>query len=158
MPGIKHLIECHCVLAIYRTGEKEPQNHKFVVYSKTDDNQKIIPRLVKCNNCQTLHNVYDYCKSEIKVGKDQSEVLLTIDDLSLMLPPRLSNMLLKSDADRSNWEHILDIIEEKRWGESVVLKRDIIGEKEHLKVITVLGEEKFKIENTVIEDLIIGDK
>ena len=43
--------------------------------------------------------------------------------------------------------------EEKRWGECVVLRRDIIGEKQHVKVLHVNSSESYKITNEVIEDL-----
>lgn len=155
MPGIKHLLECHCVLAIYRTGIEEPQNHKFSVYSKIDKSDKVVPKYIKCNNCETVHYVYDLCRSEIKPGKDQSEITVSIDDLSLMLPERLASLLLKTKVDLSSWEHIVDILDEKRWGESVVLKRDIIEEKQHVKLIKILSNEKFKIENHIIEDIIV---
>ena len=101
MPGVKHLIECHCVLAIYRTKESNI-NHKFPVYSKIDKQDKIIPKICKCNNCDTMHYVYDVCRSEIRGGKDQSELTISIDELSYMLPERLANALLKIDTDISN--------------------------------------------------------
>lgn len=155
MPGLKHLIECHCVLSLYKTGE-EMINHKFPVYSKTDNHGKIIPRFVKCNNCDTMHHVFDVCKSEIRGGKDQSELTLSLDELSLMLPERLSNALVKIKTDISNWEHIVDIFEEKRWGENVVLRRDVIDEKQHVKIIEVTSSETFKLTNQIISDLIEG--
>ena len=43
--------------------------------------KKIIPKIVKCNNCESLHLVDDYCKSILKGGKDQTEVTLSIDDI-----------------------------------------------------------------------------
>ena len=70
MPGIKHLIECHCYLAIYKK-QINPVNHKFPVYSKIDDNGNVIKKNVKCNNCDAFHLVYDLCKSEIKAGKEK---------------------------------------------------------------------------------------
>jgi len=154
MPGIKHLIECHCILAIYRTGKLDPVTHKFSVYSKLDIHDKLVPKLSKCNNCDTMHYVYDVCSSEIRPGKDQSSLSLTIDDLSLMLPERLSNTLMKIETDISNWEHIIDIIEEERWDENVVLRRDIIDERQHVKIIQILSEDRFKMQNQVIDDLL----
>ena len=39
MPGIKHLIECHCYLKIYKK-ENTFINHKFLVYSKVNEFDK----------------------------------------------------------------------------------------------------------------------
>ena len=154
MPGIKHLIECHCVLKIYK-GQKNIQNHKFPVYSKIDRNGKIVPRLVKCNNCESLHFVNDLCKSELKGGKDQSLVTITIDEIMLSLPDRLNQILSKLDCDISIWEHCLDVIEEERWNETIVLKRDIVDENQQVKILKILSENKFKIENASINNTII---
>lgn len=153
MAGIKHLIDCHCVLAIYKKNEKII-NHKFPVYSKLNESGNVIPKLVKCNNCEALHNVYGICKSEIKGGKDQTSTTITKDDLSLMLPDKLSNLLIKIDADISTWEHALDIIEEARWNEQIVIKRDVIDELQVVKILTILSEDKFKVTSETIEDLI----
>lgn len=153
MPGIKHLISCHCTLAIYKNNQKTIF-HKFPVYSKTKDDV-IVPKLVKCNNCDTLHKVYDYCKSEIVYGKDQSGIVMTKEDLSLSLPDKIVNMLTSTNSDISVWEHILDIIDEKRWGEFVVFKREIIGEKQHVKILEILSESRFKIKNETIENIIL---
>ena len=154
MTGIKHLIECHCVLKIYNKNEKI-NYHKFPVYSKFDTDNKVIPKIVKCNNCEAAHWVYDICKSELRAGKDQSSVTVTIDDISISLPEKLSTMLSKLGCDISIWEHCLDIIEEESWGEFVVLKRDIIDENEHVKILKINSENKFKIENKVINTTVI---
>ena len=152
MKGIKHLIECHCVLAIYKVSKQSMPSHKFPVYSKFDINENVIPRLVKCNNCDTMHYIKDICRSEIRGGKDQSELVVSTEELSLMLPERLANALFKIETDISNWEQIVDIFEEKRWGEIVVLRREVIDEKQHVKTIEITSSEMFKIKNSTIED------
>ena len=158
MPGFKHLIECHCVLPIYKNVTQERIYHKFPVYSKIDKNDAVIPKLVKCNNCDTMHYVYDVCRSELRGGKDQSAITSDDDELSLMLPERLSKILKKLDTDISNWEHVIDIFDEKRWGEEVVLRREIVDEKQHVKILKVVSDQIFKIQNKSIEDLLkIGE-
>ena len=154
MPGFKHLIECHCVLPIYKKNTKDRIYHKFPVYSKLDKNDNLVPRLFKCNNCDTMHYVYDVCRSEIRGGKDQSFITPTIEELSLMLPERLSKVLSSIETDMSNWEHIVDIFKEKRWGEEVVVRREIVGEVQHVKIIKIKSENNFVIENKSIEDLL----
>tara|TARA_B100000674_G_scaffold423459_1_gene376107 strand:+ start:2595 stop:3065 length:471 start_codon:yes stop_codon:yes gene_type:complete len=156
MPGIKHLIECHCYLAIYKNKEM-PINHKFCVFSKLNEFGDLIPRTAKCNNCDAFHLVYDVGKSEIKHGKDQSNVVLKKEDIIISLPVKLSNILNNYDADISNWEHVLDIYENKEWGKSVVLKRDIVNEKTQIKLLTMNSKDSFKIETEVIDDLIVRE-
>ena len=155
MSGIKHLIDCHCILRIYK-GDDTNINHKFPVYSKLDDNSKVIPKFVKCNNCESLHWVYDICRSEFKGGNDQTEVTSNVDDLSLMLPIRLCGILRKYNCDMSVWDHIVDIYDDERWGENVVIKRDIIDEEQQVKLLYVLGENKFKIDSKKIQSTIIN--
>ena len=156
LPGIKHLIECHCYLAIYKTSNGFVTNHKFPVYSKIDKNEKVVEKYVKCNNCDTLHHVHDICKSSIVAGKDQSEVTVSIEDISLMLSDKLVNVLKKSECDLATWEHVLDVVEEERWGEISVIKRDVLGEKQQVKFIEILSENKIKIKTETIEDIIVG--
>ena len=154
MPGVKHLIECHCVLRIYR-GNEEVDNHKFPVYSKIDKSGKLIPKFAKCNNCESLHYVHDYCRSDLRGGKDQTSVTLSIDDIAISLPERLAGILAKSQCDIATWEHCLDIIEENRWGESVVLNRDIIDENQQVKILFINSENMFKVENKIINSIIL---
>ena len=154
MPGIKHLIECHCYLAIYKK-QINPINHKFPVYSKIDENGIVVKKNVKCNNCDAFHLVYDLCKSEIKAGKDQSNLVISKDDLSTMLPQKITNFLSSNNADISIWEHVKDIIDERRWGEQIVIKRDIIDEKQQIKYITIDRNKNIKVDLAIINDTII---
>ena len=151
--GIKHLIECHCYLAIYKS-KKDLLNHKFPVYSKIDSTGTIITRLAKCNNCDALHNVVGVGKSEIIPGKDEAKNVLSIDDICLMLPKKLSNILNESITDISNYEHALDIIENRRWGESLIVKREIIKETEQVKVLTINSENNYKVSIENINNII----
>ena len=57
-----------------------------------------------------------------------------------------------NNVDLSTWEHIKDIIDEKRWGEPVVIKRDIIDEKQQIKYIELDSNLSIKINLEVIED------
>ena len=156
MPGLKHLIECHCTLAIFKNNN-EMINHKFPVYSKFDSSGRIIRKVVKCNNCDMLHEVYDVCKSEIRPGKDSTQITISKEDISFMLPDKVVNLLTKTEVDISVWEHVLDVIEEERWGEVIVLKRDIVDELTNVKAVIFESETKFKIFSETINDLIRGE-
>ena len=122
MPGIKHLIECHCYLAIYKK-HHNPVNHKFPVYSKVDEDGVVVKKNVKCNNCDAFHFVYDLCKSEIKAGKDQSNLIITKDDLSTM------QILLVGYKQRSQFD--ID-----RW----LIGLDMAGAKVQIFEIPVLSK------------------
>jgi len=152
--GIKHLVECHCYLAIYRKNQNQVL-HKFPVYSKFSESGKIIEKNVKCNNCETLHTVYDIGKSYINPGKDQTQVITSKKDIEVSLNEKVSNVLKNYNCDISNWEHVLDIIEEKRWGEEVVIKRDIINEKTHVKILKIESEKNIKVKSEIIDEFIV---
>lgn len=156
MPGIKHLIDCHCFLKIFNKNEKQI-NHKFPVYSKLDKEGNLIKRLVKCNNCDALHNVYDVCKSELKPGKEEIETTLDKEDIILMLPDKIANILIKNNADISDFEHALDIVENEEWDSFVVVKRSIVDEEEHVKVMQIISENKVKIHNKELKKTIMGN-
>ena len=153
--GVKHLIECHCTLKIYE-GKKDHVFHKFPVYSCYDKNKKIISKISQCNNCNTLHRVYDICKSEIiRSGKDRNTSEVTIEDMSLQIDTKLSNLLKRYQCDISMWENVIDIIEKEAWNYPLVLSREIIEEQYHVKILLIASESKFKITSKVINDQII---
>lgn len=155
--GIKHLIECHCILPQFKKKDP-PVYHKFTVYSRmVGESDSLETKFVQCNNCNTLHKIVDLCRSEIVVGKDEYSSGLTIEDMSYQLDSKLSNLLSVNNCDYATWEHVIDIIDEERWGESVVIKREIVDEKQHLKVLKILSEDKIRINSKVIEDEIIGE-
>ena len=153
--GVKHLIECHCTLKIYEKNKNIQDHlyHKFCVYSNVDDTGKIIEKIAKCNNCSTLHRVYDYCKSElIEPGKDENITAINIDDIKLQLSDKLNKILDQYNVDISTWEQTLDIIDKEAWNQYVVLSREVIDQKYHVKVLQILGESKVKIISKVIND------
>ena len=152
MAGIKHLIECHCYLAIF-SKNKNQINHKFPVYSRLDEFENIVPKLVLCNNCEALHYVFDVNKSELRPGKDQSRSVLTIDELSNMIPDKILSSLQSNDADISSYDHAIDIIENRIWGDPIVLKREVINGELHVKIMKILSKDRVKISNEKIENV-----
>ena len=74
-----------------------------------------------------------------------------------MLPEKVTNLLTKTEVDISVWEHVLDVLEEERWGEVIVLKRDIVNELTNIKAVIFESETKFKIFSETINDLIRGE-
>ena len=92
MPGLKHLIECHCSLPIFNKSMGVVY-HKFPVYSKLDSSDKVVTKLVQCNNCNVIHKVYDLCKSTVLGGKDELSTVMTLDDIAMQLSHKLANIL-----------------------------------------------------------------
>ena len=157
MLGVKHLIECHCFLKIFDQKNKQI-NHKFPVYSKFGKDGELIPRLAKCNNCESVHYVFDICKSELRPGKENIETTISKEDIIMMLPEKVSSVLIKNDADISDFEHALDIVEEEAWGSYVVVKRSIVGEEEQVKILQIESLDKIKIFSKSINSTVLGEK
>lgn len=157
MPGIKHLIECHCYLKVFEKSEKKI-NHKFPVYSKLDKDNNIEPKLAKCNNCDSLHYIHDVCKSELRPGKEDIETILSIEDIMMMLPEKVNKVLNANRADIADFEHALDIVESESWGERIVVKRSIVGDIENVKILQIDGEQKIKLYNKEIGTVVVRNK
>jgi len=122
----RHLLECQCVLSLYRNNTV-PVYHKFQVFSKFDNKNNIEKKYVTCNNCDALHEVQDICKSEIKWGKDTYIGLVnTKDDIKFNLSSQgkdnIIEILEKNNCDISVWELVEHVIE-KNLEESIVLDK-----------------------------------
>ena len=144
MAGVKHLIQCHCILPQFRNLE-EPVFHQFVVFSNTDDKGDIVVKIAKCNNCGVVHRVVDFCKSEIVTSAEDTMAITTIEDLKNSIP------------DISTWEQVDDIIENESWNSSIVLSREKVGDETHLKVMSIIGPERFRIKTHTRQEFISGD-
>lgn len=142
--GYKHLVECNCILPQFR--DRRPVVfHKFVVFSEFDDNDNVIPKVVLCNNCSALHRVTGVCTSEIVIGRDSSAAVLTIEDIKSSLSREIAEVLTKNDCDLATWEHAQFIVENKLWGEHVIISKDVVDDARSGKVMRILGESIFKI-------------
>ena len=153
MKGVRHLVECHCVLPQYRRRDV-PVFHKFPVFSKIDDQDIVEEKIVQCENCGTIHRVYDVCKSEIIPGKDDSRVALTIEDIKISMSDKLSNILDSYDCDISLWEHVEFIIENEEWGSEIVLKRESQPDTTSLKILQINSADKFRIKTATRKESI----
>jgi hypothetical protein len=123
----------------------DPIFHKFVVFSKTDESGNVVTKLSKCNNCDTLHKVVDFCKSEIMHGKDEDVSVLTIDDISSSLPEKIVEALSNHFCDIATYEEVLDVIESQEWGKSVNISKTDLDSSVQVKSLLIL-ENSFKIQ------------
>ena len=156
MKGLKHLIQCHCVLPQYR-GKPEPLFHKFAVFSAIDQEGTTIPKFSQCNNCGAIHKVIDICKSEIVHGVDESAAILTITDIKTSIPTSISKIIESHNCSYATWEHVKFIIDNCLWEETVVLSRETIGDASHIKILKIKDQNNYKIETQLRQEEIIGE-
>ncbi len=142
--GLKHNIKCLCVLPQFRK-KPNPPNHEFVVFSVIDDSDTIEPKLAQCNNCGVIHNVVDICRSEIATNREEL-IILNKEDMKIMLPSPVVNMLESYDCDIPTWEHALFIINENKWGEFIILERNSTDDGFDGKILRFKNQNKFMIE------------
>ena len=153
--GMKHMIQCHCILPQYKN-RKEPFFHKFIAFSVIDENDKVIPKFMHCNNCGVVHNIVDLCKSEIVIGKEMSKSLMTKEDIRPGIPGNIAKILDTYECDLPLWEEVQFLYDKERWGTSVVLSRENLNGTVTGKLLVLLGGSRIKIEpftrNETIED------
>jgi hypothetical protein len=154
--GIKHLLQCHCILPQYRN-RKDPVFHRFTAFSVIDDDDNVVPRFTQCNNCGVIHKIIDICKSEVARGVDESSAIITIQDLKRSLTPDLISILTAHDCDIATWEHVNFIYENKMWSSYTILSRETIEGSAQVKILTILDDKRIKIESQILNDNSLGE-
>ena len=153
MRGIKHTIECNCILPQYK--HKSPTVfHKFVVFSVLNKKDEIIEDYAQCNNCGIIHKIIDICKSKILTGQESISSTISIDDIKLMIPTDLSSVLESYSCDLPNWQHAHFIYSNQLWGERIILTRELLEEEARGKILLFEAHNKFKIE-PFVESLVL---
>lgn len=153
MKGIKHLIQCHCILPQYKK-RKDPVFHKFPVFSVIDESDTVILKYAECNNCGAAHKVYDICKSEIMTGRDEVRTKLSVDDFKFSLPSELFELLCQYEKELPDFELAQFIIDHKDWNRQIVLSREEMDDHTQGKIIRFLEEGKFRIESYTHKDIV----
>jgi hypothetical protein len=143
MECIKHLVECHCKLPQYGRKPNAPY-HQFVVFSIIDNSETIIPKHAMCNNCGVVHNVIDIAKSEILLGQEIGAVM-TEDDVGLMLPESLRNILISYNCNIATWEHVLFILQNNKFPENIIINREIEDDLISGKILTMSSHGNYQI-------------
>ena len=151
MEGLKHLVQCHCILPQFKN-RKEPYFHKFTVFSVVDDGDTVIPKYVNCNNCGILHKVYDICKSEIVTGKEDARQELKVKDFKLSLPSGVYDVLTEYSKEVPDFEHAQFIIDYEKWGSSIILSREQMEDSIQGKMLKFISAEKFRIESFIHQE------
>jgi hypothetical protein len=96
-----------------------------------------------------VHKIYDLCKSEIVQGRDELRSVTKLEEISLSLPQDLRDVLKSYECDITVWEHLRFILEERRWGDRVVLTRENINGEVVGKVMTVSAGDRFSLEDYI---------
>ena len=146
MKGIKHLIQCHCILPQYKN-IKNPVFHKFIVFSVVDESDTVITKHAQCNNCGSIHKVFDICKSEIVPGKEDIRSVLRKEDFKLSLPNSLYELLGQYEKELCDYEYSQFILDNKKWETTLTLSREELEDHVQGKILRFLGEEKFRVES-----------
>ncbi len=150
--GQKHLIKCRCVLPQMKSAPI-PVQHHFLVFSEVV-NGEVKPKYTQCNNCGVVHKVIDICTSEIVGGKEDMGSIIEIDDIRLSMNSKLSAILDRHKCDLPTWEHAQYIVENKKWGEIVVLTNDADGNSKIVKYVRIISDGLYKIDSHTRNDVI----
>jgi hypothetical protein len=153
MIGYKHLIECHCILPLYKNHEPKVY-HKFPVYSRVSDSGKILPKYSNCNNCGATHLVYELCKSEVKLGSEDTSSVRSVSDVEIALPEKINKILGENNRAIADYEMLEDIFENEIFPAELIVNRNIIDESHHIKILKIINKNKFKIVSEVITTII----
>lgn len=145
--GVKHLLQCHCILPQYRNS-KNPEFHKFVVFSVIDtETDTVIPKFVECNNCSIVHKVTDMCTSEFLVGRDEVRTMLSIEDFKYSLPSSLYELLVTNGRELPDFEYALFLIDNEGWDKHIVLSREEFDDHIQGKLVRFISADRFRVES-----------
>ena len=153
----RHLIECHCVLPVFKN-KSPPLYHKFAVYSKIDRKTgKVIPKYTNCNNCGATHYVYELCRSDIKVGKEEIKSVRSIEEVSISFPQNLKNILTENNATIDLYEEVEDVLENDLYPREIILKREVLNENYHCKILIIKSDKKYKVLSETINTTVFKE-
>ena len=143
--GQKHLVSCRCVLPQFKNNP-DSKRHRFVVFSEII-NDAVKQKYAQCNNCGLIHKVIDICTSEIMQGKEGMSSIMSIEDIKSGMNPGLVGILERHQCDLPTWEHAQYIIDNKRWGDIVILTSDNDDDGKVVKYVRLIGETLFKVDS-----------
>jgi len=143
--GVKHLIQCHCILPQFKNSS-EPVFHKFTVFSVIDDSDTVQPKFAQCNNCGILHKITDVCRSEL-TSREDAKSLPSIEDIKFSIPADLTRVLETYQCDIATWEQAEWIYLTKAWDQWITLARDEDESGDtHGKRLIFTDDGRFRIE------------
>ena len=153
MLGLKHYIECHCVLPQYRN-VKKPIYFGFNAFSEVDEGNNVKLKFIQCPNCGVIHKVYDICKSEILAGKDESAIIRNLSDVKLLIPEHFVQLLETNNCEFADYEKLEFIISNEFWSERILLSTDFEENNRVGKMLTFSSKGKPRVEPFMSKELI----
>ena len=156
MKGQLHLIKCRCILPQFK-GRQNPSAHQFVTFSVINDDDTVKSKYAQCNNCGIIHKIIDICSSEILPGKESASSIINIEDIKVSLPPSLVNILERNNSELYAWEQAQFIIENKSWGEFVILAQEEAAGTKQGKYVRIMSETFFKVDAFTRDDILIPE-
>lgn len=151
MKGVKHLVQCHCVLPQFR-GSDPPVFHKFVVFSVINDEDAVVEKVAKCPNCDALHRVTEVGKSEIAHGKEGSSSVIDVEDIKSQLPTGIASILDRHKVDEATYEQALFYVNTYNSDDPIVLAKERIEDKVSVKAMWIRPDRSLKIETIVRQE------
>jgi hypothetical protein len=151
MKGVKHLVQCHCVLPQFR-GADPPIFHKFIVFSVIDDSDSVVEKVSKCPNCDALHRVTEVGKSEIVHGKDGSSAAMDIEDIKSQLPTSIASILDRHKVDEATYEQALFYVNTYNSDDPIVLAKERLEGKATIKAMWIKPDRSVRIETIVRQE------
>lgn len=154
MRGQRHLLKCRCVLPQFKRIENPPV-HQFIVFSIVNDDDTVKLKYSQCNNCGIIHKVTDICTSEILSGKEAMGSIVKIEDIKISLPSNLVDILERNNCDLPIWEQAQFILENKEWGNFVILTQEEESGTRQGKYVRIMSETFFKVESFSREEVAV---
>ncbi len=151
MKGVKHLIQCHCVLPQFRK-RKDKIFHKIEVFSECDEDENIKEKFVICDNCGVVHKIIDFCRSEIQTSHESITSVRTIPEIKMSMEENVCDLLEKNNCHVSTWENVEFIIDNNIFDMPVVINRESVKGNINVKLLSLKKNGKFKITNEIIKD------
>ena len=154
MSFVKHLVECQCVLNIFKNKTKAIY-HKIPVFSLIDEEGNVKEKYIACNNCGIIHRVYEVCKSEIKWGhEDDKSMIPDKDDIKFNLEAqgyeKIVSIFEQNDLEICDWE-ILEYSLDNGIECDIVLNRVESDNNVIIKIISISSDGKFKLKKEIVQ-------
>lgn len=116
------------------------------------DGEDIDEKFIICDNCGSVHRVFDMCRSEIMTKHEMILSVRTIPEIKMSLDNDVSELLEKNNCHVSTWENVEFIIDNELVETPVIINRENLNGKTSIKILELKKNKKFKIFNEIIEN------